>query len=59
MKELSEELQRNYLTLDTISQLSVAQEDPEGFISGLKRPVIIDEVQRAPQIALPIKSIVN
>jgi len=59
MKEIGKELGMNYLTFDTLKQLSIAQEDPEGFIGTLSRPVIIDEVQRVPQIALPIKFVVD
>ena len=55
MREIAKELGMNYVTFDVLSQLLAAQEDPEGFIRALKRPVIIDEVQRVPQIALPIK----
>ncbi len=55
MKAIGEELGMDYLTFDTLKQLAAAQEDPEGFIGALSKPVIIDEVQRVPQIALPIK----
>ena len=59
MREIGEELGMHYLTFDTLKQLIAAQEDPEGFIGALSRPVIIDEVQRVPQIALPIKLAVD
>lgn len=59
MREIGEELGMHYLTFDTLKQLAAAQEDPEGFITALSRPVIIDEVQRVPQIALPIKLVVD
>jgi predicted AAA+ superfamily ATPase len=37
-----------------------ARSDPEGFIAGLKRPVLIDEVQRGgPDLLLAIKSVVD
>ncbi len=55
MKEIGEELGMQYISFDTLKQLSAAQEDPEGFVNALSQPVIIDEVQRVPQIALPIK----
>ena len=48
-----------YLTLDTAAVLAAAQGDPEGFIAGLERPVVIDEVQRAPALALAIKLAVD
>lgn len=55
MKEVGKELGMNYITFDTIRQLAAAQDDPEGFIEGVAKPVIIDEVQRVVEIALPIK----
>lgn len=48
-----------YLTLDNAATLSAAESDPTGFIAGLDGPVIIDEVQRAPGLALAIKSAVD
>jgi predicted AAA+ superfamily ATPase len=48
-----------YLTLDDAVTLSAAASDPAGFIAGLDSPVIIDEVQRAPGLALAIKSAVD
>ena len=48
-----------YLTLDTAAVLAAAVNDPEGFIAGLKRPVVIDEAQRAPALALAIKAAVD
>lgn len=59
MKEIGEELGMQYLSFDILKQLSAAQNDPEGFVNALSKPVIIDEVQRVPQIALPIKSNVD
>ena len=55
MREIAKEKEMHYLTFDTLKQLAAAQEDPEGFIGALAKPVIIDEVQRVPHIALPIK----
>ena len=48
-----------YLTLDTAAVLAAALNDPEGFVAGLERPVVIDEVQRAPALALAIKAAVD
>lgn len=36
-----------------------AQADPQGFVAGLDPPVIIDEVQRVPGLALAIKAAVD
>ena len=43
------------MTLDSVRILSNAKENPDGFIESLKKPAIIDEVQRAPEISLPLK----
>lgn len=48
-----------YLTLDDATVLSAARGDPVGFISGLEGPLVIDEVQRAPELFLPIKAAVD
>ena len=45
----------SYVTLDDALTLASARENPQDFIFGLPDPVIIDEVQRAPEIFLPIK----
>ena len=49
----------SYLTLDTAAVLAAATGDPEGFVSGLRRPAVIDEAQRAPGLALAIKAAVD
>jgi predicted AAA+ superfamily ATPase len=43
------------LTLDDQATRDAALADPTGFIAGLKPPVVIDEVQRAPDLLLAIK----
>ena len=48
-----------YLSLDTMAVLSAAESDPEGFIAGLQGTVVLDEVQRAPSLALAIKAVVD
>lgn len=48
-----------YLTLDDQAVLAAAKHDPAGFVAGLGGPVILDEVQRAPEILLPIKAEVD
>jgi hypothetical protein len=49
----------NYLTLDDITVLNAAKNDPTGFIREVNKPVIIDEVQRAPELFLAIKADVD
>jgi len=48
------------VNLDDQPPREAALQDPEGFIAGLQRPVLIDEVQRGgPDLFLAIKSIVD
>jgi hypothetical protein len=51
--------QARYLTLDDAVALAAAEADPQGFVAGLEGPVVIDEVQRAPRLALAIKAAVD
>lgn len=55
----AEELGAGYLTLDDDPVRELARADPVGFVAGLDRPVVIDEVQRAPDLLLAIKSRVD
>jgi predicted AAA+ superfamily ATPase len=55
VKGLADDGSRTYVTMDTITALSAATEDPAGFVRALPKPVIIDEVQRAPGLFLAIK----
>ncbi len=59
MREIAKEQGYSFITLDDIFNLSTARKDPIGFIEGLKKPVIIDEVQKAPEIFLPMKKDVD
>ena len=52
-------LPAEYLTLDDGPVRSAAQADPEGFVAVLGRRTVIDEVQRAPELLLAIKSRVD
>lgn len=45
----------HYVTLDNLATLDSARSDPQGFIENLPERVIIDEIQRAPELMLPIK----
>lgn len=46
----------DYLTLDDEPLRTSAKADPAGFIAGLGRRTVIDEVQRAPELLLAVKS---
>jgi predicted AAA+ superfamily ATPase len=48
-----------YLTLDDATLLSAASRDPEGFVAGLESAIVIDEVQRVPDLLLAIKASVD
>lgn len=45
----------NYVTLDDIATYQSVKADPKGFILSLRTPVVIDEVQRVPEIFVAIK----
>ena len=40
---------RKYVTLDDISLRNLAKEDPRAFLQRFSPPVLIDEIQYAPQ----------
>src|SRR3954449_13206283 len=48
-----------YVTLDDPTELAGARNDPVAFVERFAGPVIIDEVQRAPELLLPIKVAVD
>ncbi len=58
-KLAKDSLGADYLTLDDASVRFLALNDPTGFVAGLHRPTVIDEVQRAPELLLAIKSRVD
>lgn len=49
----------SYLTLDDSNVLNAALDDPTGLLKQTKKRVIIDEIQRAPDILRSIKLIVD
>jgi uncharacterized protein len=58
-KLAAEQLSADYLSLDDEPVRSLAAGDPAGFIAGLGRRTVIDEIQRAPELLLAIKSRVD
>ena len=48
-----------YLTFDDAAVMAAAHRDPDGFIAGLEGNVVLDEVQRAPELSLAIKAEVD
>lgn len=49
----------NYFTLDDEATRTAALADPDGFALSLPRPAVIDEVQRAPDVMLAVKQILD
>lgn len=45
----------NYYTLDDINLFRAAKKDPKGFIANSPKPMIIDEIQRVPELLITIK----
>jgi predicted AAA+ superfamily ATPase len=50
---------RRYISLDSATALAGALDDPTGFLRGQKKPIIIDEAQRAPALMLAVKEDVD
>ena len=48
-----------YRSLDEPDLLSFARTDPVGFLDVGERRLVIDEIQRAPQLILPMKAVVD
>ncbi len=55
MKAIAKEENAHYATFDNLPTLAAASNDPVGFIRSVPKPVILDEVQRVPELFLPIK----
>ena len=55
LKHLAQGQSRTYVTLDNSMARTLAQEDPVLFFQTYKPPIIIDEVQKAPQLFEQIK----
>lgn len=52
---IAEGLMDAYFTLDDLATLQGAQQDPKGFVDALPERAVLDEVQRVPQLMLPLK----
>jgi predicted AAA+ superfamily ATPase len=50
---------RRYLSLDDAVVFAAAHADPAGFVGGLRGPVVIDEVQRVPELLPAVKLAVD
>ena len=49
----------NYYSLDEDELRNAALRDPDGFATSLIRPAVIDEIQRAPDLMLAVKQILD
>lgn len=49
----------SYINFDDSTLLNIARQDPSGFIQGLEEYVILDEVQRVPELLPAIKASVD
>jgi len=58
-KLAADDLRADYLTLDDEDVRALALGDPRGFVAGLGRCAVIDEIQRAPDLLLAIKARVD
>ena len=59
LKKLMEGTERNYVSLDDLQERELARTDPELFLQLHKPPILIDEVQYAPELFPYIKLIVD
>ncbi len=55
IRDLAEAKGFKYISFDDLNFLAAARQDPMGFLNNLPRPLILDEIQRVPEIALAIK----
>lgn len=59
VRAVAEELGARYVTLDNLTMLAAARADAAGFLAGFTQPLVVDEVQRAPELLLAIKAAVD
>ncbi len=59
LKKIAKYKKFSYVTLDDLNQRNIAKTDPALFLQQFHLPVIIDEVQYAPQLFPEIKKIVD
>lgn len=55
IRDVAVEKDYHYVSLDDIRFLAAAQNDPIGFLADMPKPLVIDEVQRVPELFLAIK----
>jgi predicted AAA+ superfamily ATPase len=55
LRKMMENTERGYVTLDDLNERNIAKTDPELFLQMHRPPVLIDEVQYAPELFTYIK----
>ena len=50
---------RRFITFDDANNLAAAKADPTGFLNAYVEPLTLDEIQRVPELFLPIKASVD
>lgn len=58
-REIGSEEGYAYLTFDDANQLSFAKSDPMGFVAELPGKVILDEIQKVPELFAPLKGLID
>jgi predicted AAA+ superfamily ATPase len=59
LRKMMEHTSRGYVSLDDLNERSIAKNDPELFLQVHKPPVLIDEIQYAPELFTYIKIYVD
>ena len=59
VRSFAEKTGARYFTLDDYATLALAAGDPAGFIRNMSGPVVIDEIQKAPELFPAIKLAVD
>jgi len=56
---VEQQLMSEYVTLDILANLEAARHDPDGFIAGYKDGVVLDEIQRVPDLMRALKKTID
>lgn len=59
VQSVGSDLEYRYISFDDDNQLQAARTDPMGFVQNLPEKVILDEIQRTPELFLAIKASVD
>jgi len=59
VRAVAQESGSRYVSLDDFTMLAAARNDAAGFLAGFAQPLVVDEVQRAPELLLAIKAAVD